>query len=113
MTITRIMLSAAAALLATTANAWAAGADAQSGFTQLVPLILIMVIFWFLLIRPQQKRVKEHRNMIESLKKGDKVVTSGGILGTIVDIKDNTLKIEIAENVRVQVKRDTISGLSE
>jgi len=108
-----MLISAAATVLAFSPNAWAAGADAQSGFAQLVPLILIMVIFWFLLIRPQQKRVKEHRNMIEALKKGDKIVTSGGIIGTIVDIKDNTLKVEIADNVRVQVKRETISALAE
>lgn len=113
MTIVRMLISAAAAVLATTANAWAAGADAQGGFAQLVPLILIMVIFWFLLIRPQQKRVKEHRNMIEAIKKGDKVVTSGGIIGTVTDIKDNVVKVEIADNVRVQVKRDTIAGLAE
>jgi preprotein translocase subunit YajC len=113
MSIIRTFISAAAILMATTANAWAAGGDAQSGFAQLVPLILIMVIFWFLLIRPQQKRVKEHRNMIEAIKKGDKVVTSGGIIGTVTDIKDNLVKVEIADNVRVQVKRDTIAGLAE
>ncbi|HXH72064.1 MAG TPA: preprotein translocase subunit YajC [Mariprofundaceae bacterium] len=88
-------------------------AGAGGGFTSLIPLILIMVIFYFLLIRPQQKRVKDHRNMVESLKKGDKIITGGGFYGTITDVKDDELKVEIAEGVRVRVKRDTIVGLSD
>jgi len=72
-----------------------------------------MVIFYFLLIRPQQKRVKEHRNVIESLKKGDKVITGGGFYGTVTDVKEDFMKVEIAEGVKVKVKRDTIVGLSD
>jgi len=89
----------------------AVGGD--SGFASLIPLVLIMVIFYFLLIRPQQKKVKEHRNIIDAVKKGDKVITGGGFYGTIIDVKDDFLKVEIAENVRVKVKRDTILGLSD
>ena len=90
----------------------------SSGIGQFIPLILIFVIFYFFLIRPQQKKVKEHKAMVESLKKGDKVVTSGGITGTIsrvidndkveVEIADNvTVEVEIADNVTVEVVRGT------
>jgi|TARA_X000001036_G_scaffold334911_1_gene313810 preprotein translocase subunit YajC len=80
----------------------------ESGIGQFIPLILIFVIFYFFLIRPQQKKVKEHKAMVENLKKGDKVVTSGGITGTIQRIIDNDkVEIEIAENVTVEVVRGT------
>ncbi|MDQ6992555.1 MAG: preprotein translocase subunit YajC [Mariprofundus sp.] len=88
-------------------------AGANGGFASLIPLVLIMVIFYFLLIRPQQKKAKEHRNIIEALKKGDKVITGGGFYGTVVDVKDDFMKVEIADNVRVKVKRDTVLGLSD
>ncbi len=96
-----------------TAYAEAAPAAAGGGFASLVPLLLIMVIFYFLLIRPQQKRVKEHRNMIESLKKGDKIITGGGIYGTITDVKEGFLRVEIADGVRIKVKQDSISSLAD
>ena len=80
----------------------------ESGFAQLIPLILIFVIFYFFLIRPQQKKVKEHKAMVESLKKGDKIVTSGGITGTISRVIDNDkIEVEIADNVTVEVIRGT------
>ena len=80
----------------------------SSGIAQFIPLILIFVIFYFLLIRPQQKKVKEHKAMVESLKKGDKVVTSGGITGTISRVIDNDkVEVEIADNVTVEVIRGT------
>lgn len=98
-------------ILGTTAIVHAAEpAAADGGMASLVPLILIMVIFYFLLIRPQQKRVKEHKSMVEALKKGDKVITGGGIIGTVADAKDDILKVDIAEGVRIRVKRDTVSG---
>ena len=80
---------------------------------QFVPLILIFVIFYFFLIRPQQKKVKEHKSMVESLKRGDNVITSGGITGTVVRIIDNDkVEVEIAENVKVEIVRATgIQGL--
>ena len=79
-----------------------------SGIGQFIPLILIFVIFYFFLIRPQQKKVKEHKAMVESLKKGDKVVTSGGITGTISRVIDNDkVEVEIADNVTVEVVRGT------
>ena len=75
-----------------------------SGIGQFIPLILIFVIFYFFLIRPQQKKVKEHKAMVENLKKGDKVITSGGITGTIERVIDNDrVEVEIAENVKVEI----------
>ena len=80
----------------------------SSGFGQFIPLILIFVIFYFFLIRPQQKKVKEHRTMVENLKKGDKVVTSGGITGIITRVVDNDkVEVEIAENVKVEIVKAT------
>ena len=80
----------------------------SAGIGQFIPLILIFVIFYFFLIRPQQKKVKEHKAMVESLKKGDKVVTSGGITGTITRIVDNDkVEVEITDNVVVEVIRGT------
>ena len=83
-----------------------------SGFAQFIPLILIFVIFYFFLIRPQQKKVKDHKLMVASLKRGDEVVTSGGIVGTVEKILgDDKVDILISENVTVQVVQSTIQGL--
>ena len=80
----------------------------DAGIGQFIPLILIFVIFYFFLIRPQQKKVKEHKLMVESLKRGDKVVTSGGIVGTVERIIDNDkVEINIADSVNVEVVRAT------
>ena len=79
-----------------------------SGIGQFIPLILIFVIFYFFLIRPQQKKAKDHKLMVSNLKRGDKVVTSGGIVGTVERIVDNDkIEILISENVVVEVFRDT------
>ncbi len=79
-----------------------------SGIGQFIPLILIFVIFYFFLIRPQQKKVKEHKLMVENLKRGDKVITSGGIVGSIERIIDNDkVEVAISENVKVEVVRST------
>ncbi len=79
-----------------------------SGIGQFIPLILIFVIFYFFLIRPQQKKVKEHKAMVESLKRVDKVVTSGGITGTVERLIDNDkVEVEIAENVKVEIVKST------
>ena len=77
-----------------------------SGIGQFIPLILIFVIFYFFLIRPQQKKAKEHKQMVESLKRGDKVVTSGGIIGTVERIIDNDkVEVLISDNVKVEITR--------
>ena len=80
----------------------------SSGIGQFVPLILIFVIFYFFLIRPQQRKVKEHKTMVENLKRGDKVITSGGITGTVERIVDNDkVEVVIAENVKVEIVKAT------
>ena len=85
----------------------------NSGIGQFIPLILIFVIFYFFLIRPQQKKAKEHKIMVENLKRGDKVVTSGGIVGTVERVMENDkAEIEISEDVKVEIVKSTgIQGL--
>ena len=87
-----------------------AGQGGAGGFSGFIPLILMFVIFYFLLIRPQQKRTKEHRQMIADLKKGDRIVTSGGIYGRITGLDDQTLTVEIADRVRVKVARGNVGS---
>jgi len=83
-----------------------------SGFTQFIPLILIFVIFYFFLIRPQQKRVKEHKSMVSTLKRGDDVVTSGGIIGKVERVyDDDKIDLSISDNVIVKVVKSTIQNL--
>ena len=82
------------------------------GISQFIPLILIFIIFYFFLIRPQQKRVKDHKTMVEILKRGDEVITSGGIIGTVERVwKMTVLKYLIGENTKVQIIRSTITSL--
>ncbi len=82
------------------------------GIAQFIPLILIFVIFYFFLIRPQQKRVKDHKAMVASLKRGDEIITSGGIIGTIDRVmEDDRIEVVIGENVKVQIIRSTITSL--
>ncbi len=86
---------------------------AGGGLISFLPLILIFVIFYFLLIRPQQKRAKEHKGMIESLKKGDKIITTGGAYGVIEEVKTNTVTVKIAENVRVKFGKSYIATVRQ
>lgn len=88
----------------------AAGPSGAAAFGSLMPIILIFIIFYFLLIRPQQKKMKEHRAMIEALRRGDEVVTSGGIVGKVSKVhEDGKVEIEIAEGVKVKVIKHTIT----
>ena len=80
-------------------------------FGTFIPLILIFVVFWFLLIRPQQKKAKEHRAMVGALSKGDEVVTNGGLLGRITGVGDTFLTVEVAEGMEVRVQRTAVSNL--
>ena len=90
----------------------AGGAPAGFDLISLMPLVLIFVVFYFLLIRPQQKKMKAHRELIGALKRGDKVLTAGGIIGTVVKVEDDTtLLVEIAKDIRVRVARGTISEI--
>ena len=96
-------------MFVTPAFAQAAG-GASSAFSSFVPLILIFAIMYFLMIRPQQKKAKQHKAMIESLRRGDQVVTSGGVLGKVSKVSDDGIvEIEIAEGVKVRVMRATIA----
>jgi preprotein translocase subunit YajC len=91
-----------------------AGAPGGSGgFASFIPLILMFVIFYFLLIRPQQKKTKEHRQMIDNLKTGDRIITSGGLHGRITGVSESALTVEIAEKVRVKVNRASVTALMQ
>ena len=92
------------------AYAQAAG-DGMGGFGSLLPLVLIFVVFYFLLIRPQQKKAKAHREMLNVLRRGDRIVTSGGLIGKITRVTENELTVEIADDVRVRVARGMISDV--
>ena len=81
------------------------------GIAQFIPLILIFVIFYFFLIRPQQKKVREHREMVKNLKRGDEVITSGGIIGKVDRVfEDDRIELDIGNSVKVQVIKNTIQG---
>lgn len=98
-------------MFATPAFAQAAGAGgAASAFTSFMPLILIFAIMYFLLIRPQQKKMKDHKGMVEALRRGDQVLTQGGIIGKVVKTHDDgVLEVEIAQGVVVKTPRHTIA----
>ena len=84
----------------------------SDGIVQFIPLILIFVIFYFFLIRPQQKRVKDHKAMVESLKRGDEIITSGGIIGIIDRVmEDDRIEVNVGDNVKVQIIKSTITSL--
>jgi preprotein translocase subunit YajC len=82
----------------------------SSAIAQFIPLILIFAIMYFLLIRPQQKKMKEHQKMVENLRRGDQVVTQGGLIGKVSKVKeDNEIEVELAEGVRVRVVKSTVA----
>jgi len=99
-------------MLISPAYAQAAGGGGGADFSFLIMMVLLFMVFYFLLIRPQQKKMKQHKAMVEALKRGDKVVTQGGIFGTITKVvSDAEVQIEIAEGVRVRVVKGTISEI--
>ncbi len=89
-----------------------AGGDGIQSLIQFLPIVLIFVVFYFLLIRPQQKKAKEHKALLENLKKGDNVITQGGVEGKVAAIQDQMVILEIADKVRVRVARPYIAGLA-
>lgn len=96
----------------------AGGAAAQNGgggllATPLFPILLMLGVMWFFLIRPQQKKQKEHREMLGNLKKGDRIITSGGLHGRVTGLTESTLTLEIADKVRVKVSRSHVAGLAQ
>ena len=86
------------------------GAGCGGGMMNLMPMLLMFVVFYFLLIRPQQKKAKEHRDMLAELKRGDEIITNGGMLGKITGVTDRTLTIEVAEKIRLRVLRSHVLG---
>ena len=93
---------------AQTVPAAAAGGDMQSSLMSMLPLVLMFVVLYFVMIRPQMKKQKEHRTMIDALAKGDEIVTVGGILGKVSKLGDNYVTLEIAANVEVQIQRSAV-----
>lgn len=99
-------------MFVTPAYAQAAG-GAGAGIAQFLPIVLIFGIVYFLMIRPQQKRVKEHKAMVEALRRGDQVITQGGLIGKVVKVKeDNEIEVELAEGVKVRVVKSTIAQVT-
>ena len=99
-------------MLISPAYAQAAGGGGADLFTSFLPIILIFVVFYFLLIRPQQKKVKQHRDMVQALRRGDKIVTAGGLIGTVTKVvSDTEVQLELAEGVRVRAMRHTIQDV--
>ena len=94
--------------IAQTAPAAAAGGDVQSSLMGMLPLVLMFVVLYFVMIRPQMKKAKEHKNMVEALAKGDEVVTAGGLLGKVTKLNEGFLTVEISTGVEVQLQRSAV-----
>lgn len=93
-------------------DAYAQGAPAgDPAMFQLVLLVLMIAVFYFLLIRPQQKRAKQHRQMIEAIKKGDELVTAGGLLGRVINVGDNFIQLEVADGIILRVQKQSVAAL--
>jgi preprotein translocase subunit YajC len=95
------------------AAAQAGGTEGGGTITSFVlPMVFMVVIFYFLLIRPQQKKAKEHKALLDNLKRGDRIITNGGIIGTIIDIDDQIVTLEVADKVRIDLGRPYIAGFA-
>jgi preprotein translocase subunit YajC len=92
-------------------NAYAQDAAATGGLMSFLPLIVIFAVFYFMLIRPQMKRSKEHRNLVAALDKGDEVITNGGLLGRITDVSDSFVTLELADNLQVKLQRQAVANV--
>ncbi len=90
----------------------AQGQSAPPPWASMVPLVLLFAVFYFLLIRPQQKRQKEHQQMLESIRKGDQIVTSGGLLGVVTNVKENTFTVRIADGVKVEITKNSVASVT-
>ncbi len=93
------------------ANAYAQDAASSGGLLSFLPLIVIFAVFYFMLIRPQMKRTKEHRQLVAQLGKGDEVVTNGGLLGRITEVSDSFITLELAENLQVKLQRQAVANV--
>jgi preprotein translocase subunit YajC len=99
--------------LTTTLAAAAAPSGGTSFFIQTIPLVLVFIIFWFLMIRPQQRRMREHQAQIAAVKKGDRVVTGGGLIGKVVKVTDTEVEIDLGQNVRVTAVKSTLTQVGD
>ncbi len=90
-------------------NAWAAPAQQEPGLISFLPLIILFVVFYFFLIRPQVKQAKQHKQLIAALAKGDEIATNGGLLGKIVELGDNFILVEVAKGTEVKIQRQSVS----
>jgi len=107
----RIAFAAVAATALTSAPALAASPQEPSALMTFGPLVVLFVVFYFLLIRPQQKRQKEHKTMLDAIKRGDEVVTQGGLAGKVTDIDDSFISVEIAQDTVVKVQRHAVGNV--
>ena len=98
-------------MIISSAYAQTAGGDAAASWTSFLPIILMFVLLYFMMIRPQMKRQKEHKTMLEALQKGDEVITSGGVLGRVNKVNDGYVSLEIAANTEVQVQKSAVQTL--
>ena len=92
-------------------NTFVLAQSSGSFFVQIIPLILIFAIFWFLIIRPQQKKIKEHNNMVANVKKSDHVVTGGGLIGTVTDVHENEVDIDFGNNIKIRSLKSTLADV--
>ena len=92
-------------------NAYAQDAGAQSGLLGFLPLIVIFAVFYFMLIRPQMKRSKEHRNLVAQLSKGDEVITNGGLLGRITDVSESFVTLELTDDIQIKLQRQAVANV--
>ena len=93
------------------ASAYAQDASPSGGLVSFLPLILIFAVFYFMLIRPQMKRAKEHKKLVAELSKGDEVVTNGGLLGRITDVSDSFVTLELADNIKIKLQRHAVTNV--
>ena len=100
-------------MIITSLLAAAASSSGTSFFIQTIPLVLVFVIFWFLMIRPQQRRMKAHQAAILAVKKGDRVVTGGGLIGKVTKVGDQEVEVELAQGIRVQAVKSTLSQVGD
>ena len=92
-------------------NAYAQDAATSGGLMSFLPLIVIFAVFYFMLIRPQMKRSKEHKQLVSQLAKGDEVITNGGLLGRITDVSDSFVTLEVADNIKIKIQRQAVANV--
>ncbi len=92
-------------------SAYAQDASSPGGLVSFLPLILIFAVFYFMLIRPQMKRSKEHKKLVSELSKGDEVVTNGGLLGKITDVSESFVTLELADNIKIKLQRHAVTNV--